>query len=202
VKAGVRTLPVKETDWVVAGAATFTFRLAFFGLGVAAVGLNVTLTVQLAPMARLAPQVVVRANWLAFVPASAMPLMVIGAVPELVTVTTWGAVMVLSDELKVSAVGVTELTGETPVPLSETVCGVVGTELAIEIVADLAPIAVGLNLTLIVQLLPAARVVPQVVVRMKSAGFVPAKVIAIPVRGMLPALDIVTVLIALVVPTS
>ena len=202
MKAGVTTLPVKETDWEVAGAATFTFTTALFGVGVAVVGLNVTLTVQLAPAARFAPQVVVLANWPGFVPASAMLLMVIGAVPVLDTVNTWAAVLVLSDELNVSAVGETELTGETPVPLSETACGLVGSESAIEIVADLAPLAVGLNLTLIVQLPPAARVVPQVVVLVKSAGFVPAKVIAIPVRGVLPALDSLTVLAALVVPTS
>jgi hypothetical protein len=45
--------------------------------------------------------------------------------------------------------------------------------------ADRAPVAFGLNLTEMVQLAPAARLLPQVVVSLKSPAFVP--VIEIPV---------------------
>ena len=79
---------------MVAGAETLILTRAFFTPLVE--GLNVTFTVQLAPAARPAPLIgqltFVRANWVRFVPPRAIPVMMSGAVPVLVTVTVWGAV--------------------------------------------------------------------------------------------------------------
>jgi hypothetical protein len=55
-------VPLSDTDCEVAGAATFTFRVAVFVVGLPLFGENVTLTVQLAPAAKLVPQVVVLVN--------------------------------------------------------------------------------------------------------------------------------------------
>ena len=84
-------MPVSETDWVVAGAATLTVNVAVFGFGVPLVGVNDTFTVQLLPDANVAPQVVVRENWFALVPPNAMLLIVKVPVPVLLTVTCCGA---------------------------------------------------------------------------------------------------------------
>jgi len=85
------------------------------------VGLNVMLIVQLAPAARLAPQVVVRANSVGFVPPSAMPLIVSGAVPVLDRVTTLAAVVTFNGELNASVPGETVATGTRTVPVRDTV---------------------------------------------------------------------------------
>lgn len=66
-------------------------------------------------------------------------------------------------------------------------------------VAERAPPAVGLKVTLIEQLTPAAKVDPQVVVRAKSALFAPVMEVAIPVRVVVPLFFNVTVCAALVV---
>ena len=84
-------VPVNTTDPEVAGAATFTFRDA--AIATAAFGVKVTLTVQLAPAARFAGNTVAQvspaalANWAAFVPVGAMPVMLIVPVPVFLTVT-------------------------------------------------------------------------------------------------------------------
>lgn len=61
------------------------------------------------------------------------------------------------------------LTAATPVPLSATVCGLLLPVSAIVSVPVRKPRAVGVKVTEIVHLLPAARVVEQLVVRIKSA---------------------------------
>jgi len=63
-----------------------------------------------------------------------------------------------------------------PVPDSAIVCGLEGSPSAMLRVADLVPAAAGVNVTLAVQLAPAARLDPQVFVCEKSDGFVPEKV--------------------------
>src|SRR4051794_14365809 len=64
------------------------------------------------------------------------------------------------------------MTGATPVPVSDTVSAV-ALLLVIARVADRPNEAAGLNVTLIVQLLPAARLAAQVLVWVKSPGFAP-----------------------------
>ena len=80
------------------------------------------------------------------------------------------------------------------------VCGLVGSESTTERVAVRVPVAVGLKVTLIVQLVPTANVVPQVVVCPKSPGFVPVNDVVTPVSVAVPTFRNVTVCAALVVP--
>jgi hypothetical protein len=59
-----------------------------------AAGVNVTLTVQLAPAATLDPQLLVSAKSLGFVPVIAMLVMLKAALPVLFRVTGWAALVV------------------------------------------------------------------------------------------------------------
>ena len=68
-------------------------------------------------------------------------------------------------------------------------------------VAERVPVAVGLKVTLTVQVAFAAREAPQVVVRAKSEAFVPLMAVDRPVRVVEPTFLTVTVCAALVVPT-
>jgi hypothetical protein len=79
---------------------------------------------------------------------------------------------------KLTLVGENEMPGEpgeSPVPLSGTVCGLPAASSATLTVADRAAATVGENVTLIVQFAPAASVEPQPFVCEKSPGFVPAR---------------------------
>ena len=64
------------------------------------------------------------------------------------------------------------------------------------------PALAGVNVTLIVQLAPAATLVPQVLVWAKSPALVPLRVMLVMLRVALPLLVRVTELAALVVPTA
>jgi len=57
----------------------------------------------------------------------------------------------------------------TPVPLSDTVCGLPVASLLIEIVPFSCPVALGVNITVIVQDAPAASVEPQLSIFWKLA---------------------------------
>jgi hypothetical protein len=63
------------------------------------------------------------------------------------------------------------------------------------------PRAAGLKVTLMVQFLPAATLLPQVLVCAKSEALVPVKETPTPVKAVVPEFVTVTVLAALVVPT-
>ena len=78
-------VPDNVTVFDVAGAATFTFNVALFAPVV--VGLKVTETSQVDPAAKVAPHVVVGENTTGFMPPITIPLIAIGAVPVLSTVT-------------------------------------------------------------------------------------------------------------------
>ena len=98
--------------------------------------------------------------------------------------------------------GDTESAGPMPVPVSATVCGLPGSELVTTRVADLAPSAVGRNITVaMVQLLPLKMVVLQVEVNAKSPGFAPAFATWILVRDVGPRLVSMNTCGALLVPT-
>lgn len=60
-----------------------------------------------------------------------------------------------------------------PVPVKLTFCGLPPPLSLTETVADRAPVAAGVNVTLMKQLAPDATLLPQVVVCLKSPGFVP-----------------------------
>jgi hypothetical protein len=125
---------------------------------------SVTLNAQLAPAASDAPQVFV---W------EKLPVVVMArvraAVPVLETVTVWGALVVpRACPAKVRLEGETVSAIANPVPVSATVW-VLGLALSERVRLPVrAPLAVGLNVTLMVQAAPAARDLPQVFVWEKS----------------------------------
>ena len=111
--------------------------------------------------------------------------------PRLVIVTICALPAVPTAWLaKVRLVGVTVT--PVPVPVRATVCGLPGALSAIESEALRAPVATGRKVTLMVQELPALRVVPHVVVRLKSAALVPLNEIVPTVMLPLPVLVSVT----------
>jgi len=89
--------------------------------------------------------------------------------------------------------------------LAATVCGLAPPSSLKLSVALLAPVAVGVNLTLTAQLAPGAMLAPQVLAEMKqSTKSVPAMTMPLPVKftATVPTLVTVTVLAPLVVPTA
>ena len=88
-----------------------------------------------------------------------------------------------------------------PVPVSATCCGLPPPLSLTETFADRGPVVVGVKVTAMEQLAPAARLVPQLSPSAKSPGFVP--VIAIPeiLSVTVPLLVSVMILRPLVVPT-
>ena len=128
--------------------------------------------------------------------------MVSGAVPVFESVTTCTALGVFSGELNVRVVGDATSAGDSPVPLSATVAEGTATSDELTISDALrAPIAVGANRTLTVQLRPDAKAVPHRLFMVKSAGFVPPSVMPLIVSATGPMLLSVTVHDELCVPT-
>jgi len=129
--------------------------------------------------------------------------MVSTALPVLVTVTDWFALTVLISCGPKERVEGERLTAgtPTPVPLKLTVWGL---PLALSVMLTDAlrdPVAAGSNFTLIVQLAPAATLLPHVFVWVKSAVFVPVRPTLVMFKVALPVLVSVALWAALVVPT-
>ena len=82
-------MPVPDSGTVFGGGPPPGVTTSVADLAPELVGLNTTLPVQLAPDARLDPQLVVRANWPGFVPPMVIPLNDNGTVPVLVTLTVF-----------------------------------------------------------------------------------------------------------------
>ena len=94
--------------------------------------------------------------------------------------------------------------GRVPVPDRATICGLPLALSVTEMLAVREPVAVGLNVTLIVQFAPAARVAGetgQLFARVKSPGFAPVIPKALIVMGALPVLLSVALWAVLLVPT-
>src|SRR5947208_8372569 len=92
-------------------------------------------------------------------PEAAKELIVKAAVPVLVNVTVIGALVVASSWLpKSRLVGANPTAGAVPFPLSGTVCGLPPALSATDSVPVRAPEAVGVKVTLMEQLAPAAKV--------------------------------------------
>jgi len=112
-----------------------------------------------------------------------MLLIVSGDVPVFVTVTACAPLVTFGALLKASELGDTVAVGLTPVPLNATDCGLVGSESTKVTAALRTPTAVGRNLTLMVQIRPARRLVPQVLLlNVKSPGFAPVSVMLVIAR--------------------
>jgi len=163
--AGVPYFPVPVSPTVrgllVALELTTVSVLAY---AVTAVGVNVTLSLQVLPGATAAEQVprVTLANGV----GALAEVMKSGLAPVLVTSTVF-VVLVLS-ALPPKAMGPAGsenvVAGGTPAPLREIVRGLPAALSVMVIAPERVPKAVGVKVTLIVQFAPAARVAPQVVV--------------------------------------
>jgi hypothetical protein len=173
-------------------------------------GVNVTLIVQLAPAAKLAPQVLVCAKSVVFPVLS--PMLVISSEPlvsVLVSVTGCKALVVpWFCPGKVRAGDrVADADGARPVPVSTAVAGLARPATATDSIAERTPAVVGLNVTLMVQLKPGAKLVPQVPPPVRAGrtntpavvGRIGVSVMFMVVSGTVPVLDNVTVCGALVV---
>lgn len=155
-------VPVSATD-----SGLFDALLVTVSVPVAepeAVGVNVTETVQLAPAARVLPQVLVCANG----PVVATAEMSAVAPPPLVTVVVCAALVEPTVVLpNVSSAGDADsdgVAGVVPVPVSETVSGLFDALLVTVRVPVWVPDAVAPYSTEKVQFAPAARLLPQVLV--------------------------------------
>src|SRR5205807_626482 len=127
-----------------------------------AVGVKVTLMVQVAPAAKVAglvgqalAPVLVAAKSL----EAAKGLIVNAAAPVFGSVTVIGALVVASSWLpKSRLVGANPTPGAVPFPLRENICGLPPASSASDSVPVRAPEAVGVKVTLMVQFAPAAKV--------------------------------------------
>jgi hypothetical protein len=160
--------------------------------------------VQFAPAARLVPQLFPNPNAEAFVPVTAMLVIDSGPAPVLVIVTDCDAlevptVWLPNDRL----VADKDTTGApTPVPLSAIDCGESVALSMIVIAAVRAPVVVGPKCPWMVQLAPAARLVPQLLPKENEETSVPVTAMLVIDRLVVPEFVMVTDCDALVVPTS
>lgn len=170
------------------------------------VGLNVTVTVQEALTARVAPQVVVSENEAMFAPERLTLEIVIAPVPELVRVTACVAadvatvvdakVRLLTDRLA------TGVFAARPAPLSAAVCGELAALFAKLTAAASAPEAAGLKVTVTVQEALTASVVPQVLVCENEEVLAPVMLTPEMVMEAVPELVSLTVCTAAEEPTA
>lgn len=131
----------------------------------------------------------------------AIVVMVSEVVPTLVSVTVFAALVTPTacvPKLKL----LVESFAAVPVPLSTTCCGLPGALSVMLRAALRAPLAVGLNVMLMVQLALTASELPQLLVCAKSAVFVPVIVIALIVSRAEPVFLSVMVLAELVTPIA
>jgi hypothetical protein len=126
-----------------------------------AVGVNLTLILQLDPTVTDEPHVLVREKS----PLAAMLLIFSAAVPVFFNVTLFeGLVVPTVCEPKLKVVDDRLTTGSVPMPVRLTVCGL-PLALSVMVIAPVrVPVAVGVNVTLMVQVPAAATDVPQALV--------------------------------------
>ncbi len=138
-----------------------------------AVGLNLTPTEQVAPAPMPVPHVLLE---IAKAPAIPMLLKVRAALWRLVRVTVKAELVVPTVTEPKFRELVERVSGELvdpPVPLRPTVCGLFGA-LSLKVrVPVAAPVAVGVNVTLTVQLAPALMLAPQVLFEMANGPVIP-----------------------------
>jgi hypothetical protein len=121
--------------------------------------------------------------------------------PTLVSVTLFAGLVV-----PVATVPKFRLVGKrfavVPVPPSAACCGLPAALSVTLRAAERAPLAVGLNVTLMMQLDPAASELPQVWVWAKSPGLFPLTAMLVIVKEVVPTFVSVTFIAALVVPIA
>jgi hypothetical protein len=166
-------------------------------------GVKVTASVQLPPAATDPPQLFVWVKSLAFGPVIATDVMFSTAVPEFVSVTDNGTLPFKYTTLPNTSEAGDSITAGAldPVPDSATVCGMVGSPSVMVRVADLAPAAAGVNVTLIVHDANPASDALQEFVCVNSPLFAPV-IPMLPIEACAGVGFVtVTVWAALVVPT-
>jgi len=135
--------------------------------------------------ATLAPQLLVCAKS----PLAWIPLTEMEAPPGFDSVTGCEALVLPSAcTVKLSAAGVAFRTAFAPVPVSDTVCGLLEALSVMVRVPVRVPVAVGVKVTLTVQLVLTARLVPQLLVCAKS----PLAVMLETLAAAVPVFDTVT----------
>src|SRR5437899_1250722 len=186
---GVTPVPVSDTDCGLPGASSVMVTVAVRAL--AAVGVNVRLTRQLAPATTVAPFVQVVPAAMAkspgFEPARAMLVMLRVAVPRLVSVWISAALAALMPcSPKARMVGGKVPAGTSPVPATDTDCGLPGAWSVMGSVAVPYTTLFRSNVRLTRQLAPATTVAPFVQVvpaaMAKSPGFEPARAMLVMLR--------------------
>lgn len=146
-------------------------------------GVKVTLMVQLAPAARLVPQLFVSAKSVALLPKTARLLTLNATLLVFVKVVCWAEPVLPRDWVpKLRLVGEKVAEGGSPVPLRFMVAGVAEALSVMVSVAVRVPVAVGLKVTKIVQLEPAEIEVPHVLASEKAAALVPVTAMLVMVR--------------------
>lgn len=170
------------------------------------VGVKVTVIVQVEPTGIDELQVLTWEKSPDTVALMEILVMFKAAAPVFFTVTTWGALAVLSCTLGNARVaGVRVTTGRAPtfpVPLRVTLCGPPEALSVIVIAADRLPTAKGENVTAMLQLKPAASLLLQLFVCEKSPLFVPVTAMLLMVRVVVPVLLKLMFCAALVVPAA
>jgi hypothetical protein len=168
VVAWATPVPVRETvcGLFVALSAIESFAV----MAPLAAGVKVTLMVQEVWAASDVPQVVAAmANALALVPLIVSPESVMAALSLFVSVTIFAALVLLMPCLPKARVVTEVVACATPVPVREIVCGLFVALSVTESFAVMAPVAAGVNVTLIVHEAWAASDVLQVFAEMANA---------------------------------
>jgi hypothetical protein len=101
-----------------------------------------------------------------------------------VIVTVFAVVVELTASLPKAKLTGVNVTGATPVPVKVTICGEFEAVSLTVITPEMLPVAEGLNVTLIVHVAPALRLLPQVVLdcaKSPDAGEIESEVEAVPV---------------------
>src|ERR1035437_10307219 len=129
--------------------------------------------------------------------------MVKATLPELVRVIIWAELVVPTDWLPKERLEGETLTVEVvQAPETLTVWGLPVALSAMAMAAMRVPAAVGLKVTLMVQLAPAATLDPQLLVWAKSLALAPDTAMLVTLKAELPELVRVTALVVLVVLTD
>jgi hypothetical protein len=135
-----------------------------------------------------------------------MLLRLSAAVPVLLRVTTWAALVDPTNwPAKVRLPGATPAIGATAVPVKLTDCVLAAAPVAFSVTERVpvrVPVAVGLKLTVMVQLAPAAKEVPHILLSAKSPPLVPAIVTLVMESATELVLERVRVCVALGLPTN
>ena len=155
-----------------------------------------------APAAKLVPQLFANINELAFVPVTAILVIVTVAVPVLVITTVCDALSVATSVEGNVRLLADRVTGAfSPVPLSAIVCGEPFALSVMVTAAIAAPLAVGAKCPWMEQFAPTASIVPQLLANKNSVAFVPVTAMLVNVSAAVPLLVSVTDCDALLSPT-